>query len=469
MLAQGVDEHTATTERSTLFAPMVSEPQFTISPTCNWDTEEYRFDGQNGECVHVRGGDGEKPLWYTLEEGTCDVVSGNATHVHFNIRAESGIAFTASPHKFVLDPHEQKALSNVTHFQDQQVSLLVRQPGDREDTLYLGTLHVTSDSLGMLVGERLHGADHDVAGEFSCVLGSVQQENAYSAVGVGTCTSDGGGGVKMDIEFARAFKASGAKPRLPLSFFDGVNAAIFSPTGGYQVLTIDHINNDNQLSGQAYFSTHMGTWETPLGPGTKSTGACFIFVDDKVGKTTSQVKAAVNEYCQRNNECSYFWEGDDCLREGCACYTWSGGNCGDGLKCEPLGMGSAPLNTVGNAMTAAGPAGLVLKPFEGIIQGFAAWVTDGIRVCQPYTTADRVANVIAGIADVAVVAVLIGAAAGYIGLAAGSAAGEAGVIAGAENAISGAELFQWSADGEAEGEFLVQFFSDNVLSGAFAF
>jgi len=428
------------TPRGTMFAAVPEppkEPQCSncLSPTCNWDTEEYRFDGKRGECVLVRGK--EKPTWYSLEEGTCHIAGGNATHLQFDLRARFGIAFTSIPYKLVLDPHEQVAFSNLSNFEDQQVALLVRRAGaNQEDILHLGALRVASDGSGVLVGERLHGVDRvENTGEYPCVLGSVQQQNAYSAVGVGTCTIDGEGGIDIDIDYAKPFKASRVNTLFPLEFFDGTNAAIFSATGGYDVITIDHANR-TRLSGQAHFSTRVGTWTTPLGPGTEVADKCFIFIDDKAVKTTDEIHQAMRDHCRGDMDCTGpdWLVGSKCLREGCKCFTWDT-DCGEGLVCEFVEQASSPLNELGNMVKAQNP---ITAPLNGLIGGFSAWVTGGFRVCMPYTTADTVANIIVAVADVAIAGVLIGAAAGVIG------------GAGASLAISPAELLAWASESSEE-------------------
>ena len=47
-----------------------------IVPDCNWEQgETYTFDGKNGECVVPSSASNERPLWYSLEEGTANVYS----------------------------------------------------------------------------------------------------------------------------------------------------------------------------------------------------------------------------------------------------------------------------------------------------------------------------------------------------------------------------------------------------------
>jgi len=302
-------------------------------------------------------------------------------------------------------------------------------------------------------------------GEFDCVLGSVQQQNTYSAVGVGTCTIDGEGGVDIDIDYARAFKASGVNTLFPLEFFDGTNAAIFSATGGYDVLTIDHANH-TRLSGQAYFSTRVGTWKTPLGPGTEVADKCFIFIDDKAVKTTDEIYQAMRDHCKGDLDCTGpdWLFGSECLREGCKCFTWDN-SCGEGLVCEFVAQASSPLNNIGNMIKVQNP---IIAPFYGLIGGFSAWATGGFRVCMNYTKADKTANLIVAIADVAIAAVLIGAVGGVLlGGAGGSAlaAGEMGGAAGTSAGVSAGEFFAWVGEStDIVGESLSAWTTESMSS-----
>ena len=63
-----------------------------------------------------------------------------------------------------------------------------------------------------------------------------------------------------------------------LSAFTGLNAALYDDAGDYEVFTIREAS-PTQLTGDAYFSTRLETWDTDLGAGEEHTGECTFFID----------------------------------------------------------------------------------------------------------------------------------------------------------------------------------------------
>lgn len=317
-------------------------------PSCDWDQgEKFIFDGAHGECVVPPSQDADaRPTWYSLEEGTCSVFAANATHLEFNIhQAQSGIFFSAVPHKYILDPRESEVFSDLSLFKDRAVSVLVKGEGIGE-IFHVGVLDMTAEGNGMLVGKRIYGndleKDHDASTIYSVVLGSVEKLRSWSAAGVGMCTNDGEGNVSIKVDDFVSFNEDFIDEGFPMDFFEEVNAAIFTPQWGYEVFTIDKVENaywfpgalhhTGLIEGEVYFSTNMETWDSVLKPSSPSIQQerCFIFVDDEEPYTPAHVADVARQACDPTFECS--WLGDDCLPDGCGCSTWSA-NCGLDLHC----------------------------------------------------------------------------------------------------------------------------------------
>lgn len=195
-------------------------------PSCSWELgERFVFDGVHGECVVTppceasvsetsismekmsHSSEAKRPTWYSLEEGKCSIFAANATHLEFNIHhAETGIFFTGTPHKYVLDPQESDYFSDLSHLKDKAVAVLVRGEGEGigGEIFHVGVLDMTTEGNGLLVGKRMHGddldQDHDASTIYSVVIGSVERLRSWSAAAVGMCTSDGKGRVSIEVD-----------------------------------------------------------------------------------------------------------------------------------------------------------------------------------------------------------------------------------------------------------------------------
>ncbi|KAL7443069.1 hypothetical protein ACHAXM_008737 [Skeletonema potamos] len=304
-----------------------------VSPNCDFGNKEvFRFDGKNGECIAAA-----PPTvnieWYGLQQGECNVISVTATRLEFKIeRAETGILFSAIPNKFVLDPKNANEFSDLSHFKEKSIAVLINpNPAnaleDKEHVLFVGILQeVTQEGIGIVVGKRMHGSDiteEDLATVSSTslpfVLGSVNQTSSWSAVGVGTCTTDGVGGLSIKVDDFVGFTDTSIDPDFRMEMFNGVNAAAFSPELGYDVFTITEAKGDlnwlpgddqsGSVTGDIYFSTKIGTWDTPLGPTNIVSETCFVFVDDIRGEFWYLDFSEWWYFNSREGECIQYSEG----------------------------------------------------------------------------------------------------------------------------------------------------------------
>jgi hypothetical protein len=398
-------------------------------PSCDWDQgEKFIFDGAHGECVVPPSQHADaRPTWYSLEEGTCSVFAANATHLEFNIhQAQSGIFFSAPPHKYILDPRESEIFSDLSLFKDRAISVLVKGEGIGE-IFHVGVLEMTAEGNGMLVGKRMYGddleKDHDASTIYSVVLGSVENLRSWSAAGVGMCTYDGEGTVSIEVDDFVSFNEDFIDEGFPMDFFEEVNAAIFSPQWGYEVFTIDKVENNywfpgaphhtGSIEGEVYFSTNMETWDSVLNPSSPSVQQerCFIFVDDEEVYSKEHVADVARRACAPTFECSFF--GHNCLPDGCGCSTGSA-NCGNALHC------------IKNDSTEWGG-----------FDGFVGLFSSDPRFCHKYSGSARIINGV-------IVAVIVLAAIALITVAtAGTGTGPALAVvtegAATDTAIAGAQ------------------------------
>ena len=141
---------------------------------CEWDREEFRSDGETGVCLSKRPTVKEL-TWYNLDKGVCTVESANATHITFKFEAESGILFTSSPYRFILDPRIKSELSDMHHYVGDAVALCIHRPGG-ENIVHLGTVeHANDDNSGVLVGESIGGSSDGLGdAPLGCVLQEVR-------------------------------------------------------------------------------------------------------------------------------------------------------------------------------------------------------------------------------------------------------------------------------------------------------
>jgi len=256
-------------------ADKCKDSSYILAPYCDWSQgETFIYDGNNGECIVPPSAHKERPLWYSLEEGTCNVLQVNSTHLEFDVhRTETGILFSSVPHKYVLDPEESDKFSDLSLFKDKAVSILIKG-GDIGEILFVGVLDMTAEGNGLITGKKIHGEldlTHDSSTTYSFVLGSVDRVRAWSAVGLGMCSSDGQGRVSIEVDDFVSFKEDRIDPGFPMKFFENVNVAIFSENLGYEVFTIDKVDTDywtpesphtGSIEGSTYFSTRIGAWDT---------------------------------------------------------------------------------------------------------------------------------------------------------------------------------------------------------------
>jgi len=247
---------------------------------CDWDLEEYRYDSTTGGVCLAKRPTASDLTWYDLDHGKCTVESANATRLVVKFDAESGVLFTSAPYKLVSYPRVVTELSDMRHYEGKAVAMSVHREG-AESLRFLGTVEsVNADGSGVIVGERLSGPDTS-GGEArsNCVLREVKAVDAYSAIGMGTCTSRGDGGVTIAVSQAAVFKKDGERVSdVPLSVFTGLNAAVYDKAGDYEVFTIREAN-PTQVKGDAYFSTRLETWNSDLGAGEEHVGECTLFID----------------------------------------------------------------------------------------------------------------------------------------------------------------------------------------------
>ena len=267
--------------RSLLFGSMPRPGDCLLTADkCDWDLEEYRYDSTTGGVCLAKRPTASDLTWYDLDHGKCTVESANATRLVVKFDAESGVLFTSAPYRIVLDPRVAKELSDMRHYEGKAVAMNVHRDG-AESLLFLGTVEsVNTDGSGVIVGERLAGPDMSGGDAPSdCVLMEVKAIDAYSAIGVGTCTSGGDGGVSIAVSRAVVFKKDGERvSHVPLSVFTGLNAAVYDKAGDYEVFTIREASQ-TQVKGDAYFSTRLETWNSDLGAGEEHVGECTLFID----------------------------------------------------------------------------------------------------------------------------------------------------------------------------------------------
>ena len=297
--------------RSLLFGTMPSYTHcLAAKDVCDWDSEEFRHDGSAGVCVAKRPRTSQL-TWYNLDHGNCTVESANATHLVVKFDADSGVLFTSAPYKIVLDPRTKAELSNMRHYEGEAVAMSVHREGE-ENLLFLGSVEsVNAVGSGVIVGKRIAGADMS-GGEApsDCVLSEVKAIDAYSAIGVGTCTSRGDGGVSIAVSRTDVFKEDGERVSgMTLSAFTGLNGAIYDENGDYKVFTIREAG-PTHITGDAYFSTRLEAWDTHLGAGEEHMGACTFFLDPVSPQKTCEA-LCFSDF----TSCCYGQEPDD-LGEG---------------------------------------------------------------------------------------------------------------------------------------------------------
>jgi len=442
------------------------DSSYILAPDCDWSQgETFIYDGTNGECVVPPSAHKERPLWYSLEEGTCNVLQVNSTHLEFDVhRTETGILFSSVPHKYVLDPEESDKFSDLSLFKDKAVSILIKG-GDIGEILFVGVLDMTAEGNGLITGKKIHGdldLSHDTSTTYSFVLGSVDRVRAWSAVGLGMCSSDGQGNVSIEVDDFVSFKDDRIDPGFPMKFFENVNAAIFSENLGYEVFTIDKVDTDywtpesphtGSIEGSTYFSTRIGAWDTQLGPSSSVQERCFIFVDAEDVPTFDDVKRVAKKHCSADAECSYV--GKDCLPKFCECSTWSS-NCMDGTHCIDQ---RSIINDCADG---------------GDLDGIVDFVTLGLvanRQCFEYNENAIAFGVAAVIVIAAVGIIFVGAfAVGAGGAAAATGAGtEAAALASGTEAIVGESLSQAGLQALVADELsltMAQFFELAAQDGA---
>ena len=250
-------------------------------PVCDWSTHDFKLVGKEMACV-ARDPDVDEYLFYTMEVGKCTLKSGNKTHAVFDIDVINGISFTNAPYEKVLMPSETALPSDMSNYVDKAV-VLSYVGGDGKMHVHAGKLaDVGADGTGKLVGERLFGRNHGALDEpVDCAIDEVAAVNGTSGVGYGMCIFDGEGRVELAADGLGAF--TGAAAFLPLnatdlSMFEGVNAAVYTVSGDYEVFKIFKINNTH-VAGVSYFSTRAGAWPTDFSPGEKVVEPCSIFID----------------------------------------------------------------------------------------------------------------------------------------------------------------------------------------------
>ena len=266
--------------RSLLFGSMPRPSDCLLTADkCDWDLEEYRYDGTTGVCIAKRPTASDL-TWYDMDHGKCTVESANATHLVVKFDADSGVLFTSAPYRIVLDPRVATELSDMRHYEGKAVAMSVHREG-AESLLFLGTVEsVNADGSGVIVGERLSGPDTS-GGEApsDCVLRAVKAVDAYSAIGMGTCTSRGDGGVTIAASRVAVLNQDGQRVSdVTLSAFTGLNGALYDDAGDYEVFTIREAS-PTQLTGDAYFSTRLETWDTDIVAGEEHIGECTFFID----------------------------------------------------------------------------------------------------------------------------------------------------------------------------------------------
>ena len=250
-----------------------------MAKACDYSTHDYMLVGTEMTCV-ARNPDPSDFLWYDLEHGACTVTSANETHVVFKIAVDSAVLFTNVPYRKVLNPSQTEELSNMSHYDGKAVILSYDVGGQVH--LYAGKGSVRADGKGQLIGERLAGANHQVLGApVDCVLDEVASVKGASAVSSGQCTFSGDGRIDATLQALYTFTEAGVL--LPVnattaSSFKGVNAAVYTKNGTYEVFTISQIN-ETHVSGLTYFSTRLQTWETDFSTGEKLVEECSLFVD----------------------------------------------------------------------------------------------------------------------------------------------------------------------------------------------
>ena len=270
----------ARASRSLLFASMPRPGDCLLrADECDWELEEHRHDGTTGVCLAKRPAASDL-TWYDLDHGECTVKSASATRLVVKFDADSGVLFTSAPYKIVLDPRVKAELSNMRHYEGKAVAMNVHRNGE-ENLFFLGTVEsVNTDGSGVIVGERIAGSDMSGGeAQSDCVLREVEAIDAYSTIGVGTCTSGGDGGVTIAVSRAVVFNKDGERvSHVTLSAFTGLNGALYDDAGDYEVFTIREAG-PMQVTGDAYFSTRLETWDTDFGAGEERIGECTFFVD----------------------------------------------------------------------------------------------------------------------------------------------------------------------------------------------
>ena len=267
--------------RSLLFGSMPRPGDCLLrADECDWELEEYRYDGATGACL-ARRPTASDLTWYDLDHGNCTVMSASANRLVVKFDADSGVLFTSAPYKIVLDPRVKAELSDMRHYEGKAVAVIVHHE-DTEDYIFLGTVvSVNADGSGVIDGERIAGSADMSGGEAhsDCVLSEVKAIDAYSAIGVGTCTSGGDGGVSIAVRRAVVFKEDGERVSdVTLSAFTGLNGALYDDAGDYEVFTIREAS-PMHVTGDAYFSTRLETWDTDFGAGEEHFGECTFFID----------------------------------------------------------------------------------------------------------------------------------------------------------------------------------------------
>ena len=268
--------------RSLLFGSMPRPGDCLLTADkCDWDLEEYRYDSTTGGVCLAKRPTASDLTWYDLDHGKCTVESANATRLVVKFDAESGVLFTSAPYNLVSYPRVVTELSDMRHYEGKAVAMSVHHEGT-ESLRFLGTVEsVNADGSGVIVGERLSGPEMSggEARSEACVLREVKAVDAYSAIGMGICTSRGDGGVTIAVSQAAVFKKDGERVSdVPLSVFTGLNAAVYDKAGDYEVFTIREAN-PTQVKGDAYFSTRLETWNSDLGAGEEHVGECTLFID----------------------------------------------------------------------------------------------------------------------------------------------------------------------------------------------
>lgn len=437
-----------------------------FAPECNWEGGEtftFTYDGEktNGQCA-VKP---TKPTWYSLEEGTCELLSCSETELMFKIiHADKGILFSAAPLTFVLDPEESDEFGDLDHFEGESVGILIKGEDLEEEIFFVGVLEeVSPEGYGVVRGKRLHGNDIASASSAafnatqSFVLGSVAQLRTWSAVALGMCTSDGNGLVSIEVDDFVGLKKGMIDPSKYMEFFKDVNAAIYSKELGFEVFNINEVAshhwapgepNRGTISGEIYFSTRSGTWDSPLGPASSVTEKCFIFVDDTAVPTDQQVKNTMEvaiSRCSSRTECSVW--GYDCLKQGCGCSTFSA-NCGQDTHCTFIGTKDSKWS---------------------YFDGLNLFVWDH-RYCQRYVDFEEFVGIMIAVgAAVAVTLFVIGtggigaAAVGPATAAVEAGAGTTAVVEG--EAMTAAQLFAWAGESSGAGQGIFAWAGEAVGGG----